>query len=68
LVLAIQSLPRRQQGCWKRAITRDFNIGIQAGGEPHDSEFLLAPATVQMVGKVKGRIVITIYGAALSKT
>ena len=66
LVRAVQSLPRRHQACWKRAITRDFNIGIQAAAEPHDSEFAVAEATVRMVGKVRGRIIITVYGAALS--
>ena len=67
LVRAIQSLPRRQQGRWKRATTRDFNIGIQAAAKPHDSEFPLARETVQMLGKVRARLVITVYGAALSK-
>jgi hypothetical protein len=67
LVRAIQNLPRRQLGCWKRAITRDFNIGIQAAEEPYDSEFPVARETLEMVGKVRGRIIITVYGAALSK-
>ena len=31
---------------------------------PHDSEFRLTEATVRMVGKVRGRIVFTVYGAA----
>jgi hypothetical protein len=30
-------------------------------------EFSVAPATAMMVGKVGGRIVITVYGAAFSK-
>jgi hypothetical protein len=67
LVRAIQSMPRRQQACWNRAITRDFNIGIQVGEEPRHGEFPLAPPTVQMVGAVRGRIVITVYGAAVPK-
>ena len=67
LVRAIEGLPPRQRACWKRATSRDFNIGIQAVEEPRNSEFPIGPATVQMVGRVRGRIVITIYGAALSK-
>jgi hypothetical protein len=67
LVAAVRRLPVRQQACWRRATTRDFNIGIQAGDEPRHIEFPVAPATVSMVGKVGGRIVITVYGAALSK-
>ena len=67
LVAAVQRLPARQQACWRRATTRDFNIGIQAAEEPRHIEFPVAPATVTMVGEVGGRIVITVYGAALSK-
>jgi hypothetical protein len=67
LVSAIASLPGRQRACWKRATRRDFNIGIQAAEEPRHSEFSVAPATVKMVGRVGARIVITVYGAALSK-
>jgi hypothetical protein len=68
LVQAIQALPRGQRARWKRATIRDFNIGIQAAEEPHAAEFAVSPATVKLVAKVGGRIVITVYGAALSKT
>jgi hypothetical protein len=67
LVAAVRRLPVRQLACWRRATTRDFNIGIQAGDEPRHIEFPVTPATVSMVGQVGGRIVITVYGAALSK-
>jgi hypothetical protein len=67
LVAAVQRLPVRQRACWRRATTRDFNIGIQAADEPRHIEFPVAPGTVAMVGKVGGRIVITVYGAAHSK-
>jgi hypothetical protein len=67
LVAAIERLPARQRASWKRAATRDFNIGIQAGEEPHHSEFAVAPATVVMAGRVGARIVITVYGAGPSK-
>ena len=66
LVSAIERLPARQRASWKRATTRDFNIGIQAAGEPHHCEFAVAPATVVMAGRVGARIVITIYGAGPS--
>jgi hypothetical protein len=67
LVAAIERLPARQRASWKRATTRDFNIGIQAAEDPRHSEFSVAPATAMMAGRVGGRIVITVYGAALSK-
>jgi hypothetical protein len=63
LASAIESLPVRQQACWKRATTRDFNIGIQAAEEPRHSEFLVTPATVMMVGRLEARIVISVYGS-----
>ena len=62
LAQAIQSLPVRQQARWRRATTREFNIGIQAGREPHCSEFSVAAPTVAMVAKVGGRVVVTVYG------
>jgi len=62
LARAIQSLPVRQRARWKRATTRDFNIGIQSAEEPRCSEFPVAAATVAMVASVGGRIVVTVYG------
>jgi hypothetical protein len=64
LARAVQSLPVRQQARWRRAITRDFNIGIQAAEEPHCSEFPVAAPTVAMVAKLGGRLVVTVYGTA----
>jgi hypothetical protein len=67
LVAAIESLPARERATWRRAATRDFNIGIQASEGPRHTEFSVAPATALMVGRVGGRIIITVYGAAFSK-
>lgn len=64
LVSAIDSLPARQRAQWKRATTRDFNIGIQAGEEPPFRAFAVTPTTVTMAARVGARIVITVYGAA----
>lgn len=66
LVSAIEHLPARQRAGWKRATTRDFNIGIQAAEEPRHAEFPVDQATVRMVGKIGARIVITVYGAGLA--
>lgn len=62
LARAIQALPVRQQARWRRATTRDFNIGIQSAGAPHCTEFLVAAETVAMVARVGGRIVVSVYG------
>jgi hypothetical protein len=66
LVTTIEQLSGRHLACWKRATTRDFNIGIQAANQPAHREFPLNPATVVMAGRIGARIVITVYGAALS--
>jgi hypothetical protein len=65
LVTAIQRLPARQRTRWNRAIRRDFNVGIQAAHQPHAGEFPIEPPTVAMVGKMGGRIVVTVYGLPL---
>jgi hypothetical protein len=66
LVAAVQRLPARQRTRWDRTIRRDFNVGIQAAPRPHYREFPIEPATVAMVAKIGGRIVVTVYGSSLS--
>jgi len=63
LAQAVQGLPTRQLARWRRATTREFNIGIQAAGEPHCSEFPVAAPAVSLVARVGGRVVVTVYGA-----
>ena len=64
LVAALQRLPARQRARWTRASRRDFNVGIQAAKQPHCREFAIEPATVALVARMDGRIVITVYGAS----
>jgi hypothetical protein len=66
LVAAIQGLPARQRARWNQTIRRDFNVGIQAAAQPRYCEFPIEPATVAMVGKIGGRIVVTVYGSSLA--
>ncbi|HET8623287.1 MAG TPA: hypothetical protein VFM14_06980 [Gemmatimonadales bacterium] len=63
---AIQQLPPRERARWNRAARRDFNIGIQAAERPHCTEFPIQPPTVALVGKIGGRIVLTVYGSSLA--
>ena len=62
LVAAVETLPARPRALWKRAKTRDLNIGIQAAPDPRCSEFALDPLTVRMVSQIAARIVFTVYG------
>ena len=67
LVAAVQQLPPRQRARWNRATRRDFNIGIQAAPEPHSREYPIEHGTVVMIGKVRARLVVTVYGSSLAK-
>ncbi|HEX9894385.1 MAG TPA: hypothetical protein VGA78_10700 [Gemmatimonadales bacterium] len=63
LVALVRSLPRSARQLWNRAQTREFNVGIQAGKRPYSHELRLEPQTLEAVARVRGRIVITTYGA-----
>jgi hypothetical protein len=66
LVGAILRLPPRARTRWSGATRREFNIGIQAASQPHASEFRIEPATVALIARVGGRLVVTVYGSSLS--
>ena len=60
---ALGTLPAPARRLWNTATRRDFDVGIQAGTEPHDHATLLTPATIQSVAALKGQITVTIYAA-----
>ena len=66
LVAAVKTLSRADRARWRRATTRDFNIGIQSAAEPRATELALGASTVRLVSEVGGRIVITVYGSSLA--
>lgn len=61
----VRSLPRSARQLWSAAERRDFNIGIQAGPDPHVFECPVSQAAVEAVASVGGRIVITVYGSGV---
>jgi hypothetical protein len=61
LIQLIQSLPRVHRKTWDSATRREFNIGIDAGFEPHGFELRLLPRTLQAIADVRGVLVITVY-------
>jgi hypothetical protein len=61
LAALVTKLPRAAKVLWNRAISREFNIGIQAGVKPHSSELRLEHTTLAAVARVHGRLVITTY-------
>ena len=61
LVTALERLPARERARWRRATRREFNVGIQAAAEPHASQFPIGPDTLELVARLRGRLVLTLY-------
>ena len=68
LVRLIRSLPPIQRKIWDSAQRREFNIGIQSGGEPHGFELRIQPQTLKAVSDVGGVLVITVYAPVVVST
>src|SRR5262245_52326148 len=43
----VRALPRSKRKLWRDALTREFNIGIQAAPEARPFEFRFEPATLR---------------------
>lgn len=61
LLRVIERLPDDAKRAWSRATKRVFDVGLQAGREPHMSQYDVSAETVARVAGVGGRIVITVY-------
>lgn len=57
----LEALSPEARGAWHAAKVRDFNVGLQAGRQPHASEYAITPATAGRVAALGGRLVITVY-------
>jgi hypothetical protein len=67
LVRLVRGLPRVQRKIWDSAKRREFNIGIEAGLEPHGFELRLQQRTLQAMTDVRAVLVITVYAPDLSE-
>jgi hypothetical protein len=65
LAILVTKLPREARRLWDQAHSRDFNVGIQAGIKPHSSEIGITPETLELVAKVRGRVVVTTYAVEI---
>jgi hypothetical protein len=61
LTRLIKRLPARHRKIWDRASSREFNVGIHAGVEPHAFELRLKRTTIDAITAVDGTLVVTIY-------
>ncbi len=60
-VALVHTLSPSARALWDSAVTRNFNIGIQAGAVPFSSEFVLRPRTLEAVAGISAGIVFTVY-------
>jgi hypothetical protein len=65
LTRLVKRLPPRYRKLWDSAKSREFNIGIEAGLEPHSFELRLDRRTVDAVREVGGTLVVTVYAPVL---
>lgn len=65
LVSLIRGLPPIHRKTWDSAQRREFNIGIEAGLEPHGFEFRLRERTWSAIKDVGGVVVFTVYAPDL---
>ncbi len=63
LATLITELPPAARKLWDHAVSREFNVGVQGGLTPRSHEIAVDGETLKLLAKVRGRIVITIYGA-----
>ena len=65
LIRLIRALPRVHRQIWDSARRREFNIGIEAGLDPHAYELPLQARTLKAIAGVQGTLVITVYAPDL---
>jgi len=61
LIQLLRRLPRIHRQTWNSAKRREFNVGIEAGLEPHGFELRLKHKTVKAIADVGGILAITVY-------
>lgn len=61
LARLIRRLPPAHRKTWDSARRREFNVGIEAGIEPHAFELRLQPRTLKAVADLRGVLAITVY-------
>jgi hypothetical protein len=68
LIRLVKRLSPRYRRVWDSATSRVFNVGIDAGLEPHCYELRLDRRTVGAVAQVGGALVVTVYAPVLDET
>ncbi len=61
LVKLIESLAPNARKIWNLCEFRKFNIGVQAGKEPHAACFALSRTAISLLSAVQAEVVFTVY-------
>ncbi len=52
------------RAAWDRCTRRTFDVGIQAGSEPHASSFRISANALRAAAQIGAEIAITVYAAS----
>ena len=61
---AIESLDETARRLWRESLTRDFNVGYDAGSTPRVVEHEIPAVLLERIAAVGGSLHITIYAAS----
>src|SRR5262249_10496915 len=59
----VMSLRPAAQAAWRKCHSIKFNVGIQAGKEPHETRFPISQDAVSLVHELRAGLVVTVYAA-----
>lgn len=68
LIALVRALPGDARAIWDGAARRAFDIGIQAGLQPHSSGWVLSTDLMAALVSIDAQVRITVYGAAAVST
>jgi hypothetical protein len=57
----IEGLPPEAMRLWNQCEYRRFNVGIQAGTEPHESHFTISNKIIGRLANVGSELIVTVY-------
>ena len=63
LVALVRALPDDALAAWNLATRRVFSIGIQAGLDPHSTEWTLSADMMAALVAIRADVTLTVYGA-----
>lgn len=59
----VERLPASLRSIWDSCSTREMNVGLAAGREPHETHFLVPLASLSRLAAIGADLVFTVYGS-----